>query len=69
MAKIVFAPVCSKCEQIIKKRVDCKYDDTDDINPRTLFKDKVIEPERCPNCGVYFDAILMPMQLPSQLFD
>lgn len=67
MAKIIFAPICSKCEKIIKNRVDCKYDDTE-LNPNKPFKDMVIEPERCPNCGEYFQAIIMPRQLPSQLF-
>ena len=67
MAKIIFAPVCSKCEKVIRQRVDFKYDDKE-TDEKYLLKDKIIEPECCPNCGAYFQEIIMPQRLPSQLF-
>ena len=71
MAKIVFVPVCSKCEKIIFQTVD--YSQGPLVLPEAepfIVKDRgIISPDKCPRCGAYFDCIIMPQSLPFDMDD
>ena len=63
MARIEFRPTCSECKQVIFKRIDiCTY--KTDGEYCILPGDITVDPCRCPNCGVYFNKIVMPTKLP-----
>ena len=65
MSKILFVPVCSKCERIIRSTVDYEVDGMNiDGSKSSFIRNGVIVPERCHFCGARFDSISMPTKLP-----
>lgn len=61
---IEFLPVCSECGHIIRERVN--YDETPTrVGCISNYISRgEIEPHVCPNCGVVFERIILPRDLP-----
>ena len=66
-ASIRFLPVCSACKKVLFwETIDvAKYvnEFEHDHSPWYAGQD-VIEPEKCPYCGAFFNQIEMPTKLP-----
>lgn len=65
-ATINFLPVCSECNQVIWRTIDCIRDDmeTHGMKQKILLPHYTVVPERCPNCGSDFTGINVPIKLP-----
>lgn len=66
MAKILFRPVCSNCNNQIYQLIEYEANIIPiDGNSCVLYsKDCYITPTECPYCGEYFTSIEMPGSLP-----
>lgn len=73
MADIVFAPICSNCGLPIYMNIE--VEDLDYLKSDvSIYKDKIlhhiqISPSICPNCGKYFECVIMPTRLPYEFPD
>ena len=66
MGKIVFAPVCSECGAILRKAATYTEVVADySVVNKTAAKRSVVmvEPKRCPNCGIEFTEIHVPRNM------
>lgn len=67
MADIVFAPICSNCGLPIYMDIEVEYSDylKDLLTPESKILHHIqISPSVCPNCGTYFECVIMPTRLP-----
>ena len=64
-APITFMPVCTKCLNIIFQTVDAKIiTEVESDLPMIIGASYEIIPNKCPYCGIRFDAIKIPTKLP-----
>lgn len=66
--RIEFLPVCSKCRNVIFYTIEYAPVEVEELNSISHIKAArrtgSIIPARCPNCGCYFESIIIPQQLP-----
>lgn len=70
MTRIIFAPVCGKCQKVIKDVISVEEVDVT-REPGKLIKisNYQINPPVCPHCGEAFEAVIMPTKLPVDFND
>ena len=61
---IEFLPVCSECGYIIREKVEYRETPTRVGGTSNIIARGELEPSICPNCGVWFDRIILPRDLP-----
>lgn len=72
LGSIVFAPICSKCKNIITDTINYNEEPESFDYPTMnyiLNRKYTITPYCCPNCGTIFKSIAIPTRFPIKLED
>lgn len=58
MSRIIYKPTCSNCGAVLD--CDVSYTEERTLDGRIIMPTSEISPCACPNCGEFFEEIIIP---------